>query len=161
MAHFSKEEIEEIQRRLVLKSVKDSQFPETNIINLDDFVAIVQGGVNKITSFSRLYAEIAKYIEGRYLILVFPTVYNGSTMLKAGASADVYAHVTLFNEDVTDRIPPSYFSWERSSGNESLDNDWNSTHQAYGPSLHVTREDINGACTFYCLVPIECLKYVN
>lgn len=47
MSHFSKEEIEEIRRRLTTKAVKDTQFPTAEDIKSEDYVAIVQDGINK------------------------------------------------------------------------------------------------------------------
>ena len=93
----------------------------------------------------------------RYTILVF--CENGANMLRQGAEADLRAEVWRDQEeDITDRITGNFFSWKRSSGNALLDEQWNNVHEGVGPRIHVTREDVNKACTFYVEVPIEVLK---
>lgn len=47
MSHFTKSQIDEIQRRLATLSVRDSDLPETDTLTSDDFVAIVQDGENR------------------------------------------------------------------------------------------------------------------
>lgn len=45
--HFSKSEIDEIIRLIASRGVKDSDFSEATDVSGDDYVAIVQNGVNK------------------------------------------------------------------------------------------------------------------
>ena len=45
--HFSKEEIDDIKRQLVVTAKHDSELPETNSVTDGDFLAIVQDGLNK------------------------------------------------------------------------------------------------------------------
>lgn len=47
MYYFTKNQIDEIQRRLATLSVRDSDLPETDTLTSDDFVAIVQDGENR------------------------------------------------------------------------------------------------------------------
>jgi len=154
MAHFTKQEIEEIRQRLSETAVKDSQFPDAGMLSLSDFVAIVQSGKNKKIPILDLCPEIAPYVYD-YVVTVTPFVKNGSTMLKKGGEADLAASVILGYEDVTDRIAPSSFSWKRSSGSENADRLWNLAHDGVGPEIHVTSNDVNSACTFYVQIPIS------
>lgn len=161
MGHFSKEEIEEIRSRLATKTVKDSQFPTAKVIKLEDFVAIVQDAVNKKISVEDLYSGIAGNILENYIFLVEVICENGAMLLHNGGEADMRAIVKLGYRDITDSVPPNYFSWERSSGNQGQDALWTAAHAGVGPVVHVTSADVNGACTFYCLIPIDALKQIN
>ena len=158
MAHFTKQEIEEIRSRLISRSVKDSQLPEANIVQLEDFVAIVQGGVNKKVTVDNLYSDICGQLYEKYILAITPVVKNGSTVLRPGRSADLRAEVILGETDVTDKIAPNFFSWERSSNNPEGDQFWNEQHEGVGPEIHIDYSEILGGCTIYCLVPIDCLK---
>lgn len=161
MAHFSRQEIEEIASRLQSLAVKDSQFPDASVITIDDFVAIVQDGKNKKISIAELYQDISPYIYDKYVFQITPFVKNGANMLREGFEADIEASVIIGTTDVTSQIAPSFFSWERSSADAELDRSWNLTHRGVGPQIHVTRADINRACTFYCLVPVEVIRNIN
>lgn len=161
MAHFSRQEIDEIAQRLSTVGVKDSDFPSATYISPDDFVAIVQAGVNKKLPIARIYEEISPYLYDHYIFKITPFVKNGANMLRSGYEADIEAAVILGDVDVTSQIAPSLFSWERSSIDSVLDQAWNQTHRGVGPVIHITRADVNKACTFYCLVPCEAIRNIN
>lgn len=161
MPHFSKQEIEEIRRRLEQTAIKDSQFPDASVISLEDFVAIVQDSVNKKISVGSLFSYLGPEIASKYVISLQVFCENGSNMIRKNSSADMVAKVYSGFIDVTDRIPPSLFSWTRSSGNSSSDSVWNSLHEGVGPSVHITRDDINRGCTFLCTIPPNALDYIN
>ena len=160
MAHFTTQEIEEIRQRLASRAVKDSQFPTANAVTMEDFVAIVQNGVNKKVTIDSLYDDVSDYLYENYIVLLDIKVKNGSNILKKDASADLEAVVKIGDRDVTSQIPPSHFSWTRSSNNETLDRVWNQLHEGVGNEIHVDAADVNKSCTFYCGVPMESLKNI-
>lgn len=162
MAHFTKQEIEEIRTRLAATGVKDSQFPTATRIDFEDFIAIVQRGKNKKVSVSDLFENIGEAIFDRFVFTLPIYVKNGANILrKPSASADMEAHVLIGNRDVTPLITDNYFSWERYSKNADQDRIWNASHRGVGPLVHVTRNDVNEACTFCCLVPVEAIRNIN
>ena len=64
MIYLTKKQLEEIAQQLAAISVKDSDFDETEHINDDDFVAIVQNGLNKRILIATLREGIAKGEKG-------------------------------------------------------------------------------------------------
>lgn len=88
-------------------------------------------------------------------------VKNGANMLRDGTSADIEAEVTLGDKNITGLIPQNYYSWKRSSKNEPADELWNLQHIGVGNEIHVEQIDVNRDCTFYCVIPPECLRDIN
>jgi hypothetical protein len=64
MIYLTKKQLEEIAKQIASISVKDSDFEETEEINDDDFVAIVQNGVNKRILIETLRDGIARGEKG-------------------------------------------------------------------------------------------------
>lgn len=58
---FSKEEVENLRRQILVVGKKDTDFTETDAVTPDDKVAIVQGGVNKLVGI-RILTAGAKYV---------------------------------------------------------------------------------------------------
>lgn len=54
MPHFTKAQINEIARQIATVSVKDTDFESASRLSSDDYVAIVQDGVNKKIRTSEL-----------------------------------------------------------------------------------------------------------
>lgn len=86
---------------------------------------------------------------------------NGSQFMRAGQQTDIVAEVWNMDKNITDNVAPEHFTWQRSSGNQILDNIWNLAHQGAGKTIRIQNSDINKACTFYCLIPVEVLNNIN
>lgn len=95
----------------------------------------------------------------RYTVYLWCT--NGSMLMRYGAEADIRAEVWRDYDDITEQIPRSFFSWKRSSGNQAADEAWNNAHVSKGPQIHITRADVNGACTFFVEIPVNELINLN
>lgn len=158
--YFTRQQIEEIRNQLAIRTVKDSDFPTTSKIEYDDFVAIVQNGVNKKININALFQELGVDFCSKYVLSLPIYTENGSNMLRKFDEADMVAKVMRGYDDVTANVPMRLFDWSRSSGDPSSDRAWNEQHQAYGPRVHITRSDINGSCTFFCCLPMEALEYI-
>ena len=63
MRYFTKAQIEEIERRLATRSIRDSEFEEAGTVARSDFMAIVQNGVNKRLSMNALFDLILQMLE--------------------------------------------------------------------------------------------------
>lgn len=94
----------------------------------------------------------------RYTIYLWAE--NGAMLMRYGAETDIRAEVWRDQEDITDLIPGSLFCWKRSSGNAEQDAAWNRAHEGVGKTIHVTRADVNTACTFYVEIPVETLNRI-
>ena len=134
--------------------------PEDCYMGINDFLAMAHAAKQKAISVWD-FVKIAEYLFGNFFLSLDVFCEHGSTMLRKDTSADLQAVLKLGYEDVTDRIAPQYFSWERSSKNENQDRLWNLKHEGVGSRIHVTRRDVNGACTFYCLIPLSSLTTIN
>ena len=156
MAHFTKQEVEEMRQRLAATAVKDTDLPETMHVSMTDYIAIVQDGRNKKTSIGTLYSTVEYQ---NYTVNIY--VYNGSMIMRRGSSADLVAQVLRNETDITDYIPSSLFSWERSSGYSEADRIWNNAHRAAGKTIHITSADVMRECTFFCVVPIDSINDLN
>lgn len=153
----SRELVQQIAEQLATKAVRDSDLPETTAVQLSDFVAIVQEGENRKIGISNLLKAISEETGSAWVFLLEVFCKNGANMLRVGESATLEARVRIGADDITDDIPQSYFSWERSSKNHTQDMAWNLRHQGVGNVIEVERIDVNRACTFFCFVPIQSL----
>ena len=59
------------------------------------------------------------------------------------------------NLDITAKIPPSRFSWTRTSTNTEDDQLWNSTHRNVGRSITIDADDVNKSAVFSCDVELS------
>ena len=59
------------------------------------------------------------------------------------------------NLDITAKIPPSRFSWTRTSTNTEDDALWNSTHRNVGRSITIDADDVNKSAVFSCDVELS------
>lgn len=62
------------------------------------------------------------------------------------------------NLDITAKIPPSRFSWTRTSTNTEDDKLWNSTHRNVGRSITIDADDVNKSAVFSCDVDLSGLE---
>lgn len=153
----SKELVQQIAQQLATKAVRDSDLPETHAVYLDDFLAIVQDGENRKVGLSELLKAISEETGSAWVFLLEVFCKDGANMLRLGESATLEARVRIGVDDITEDIPQSYFSWERSSNSTQKDKIWGQIHKGVGNEIHITRADINKACTFYCYIPIQSL----
>ncbi len=129
-------------------------------MSIVDFLSIVSEGRQHGVGIDE-YVQLAEYLYGQFYVSLEVYCENGAMFLRSGEGADARAVVRIGDDDVTDSIPPSYFSWERTSNSPELDRLWNLRHDGVGPVIHIEREDVNRSCTFNCLVPIESLRLLN
>lgn len=57
--HFTKQQIDEIEKALIARSKRDSQFPGADTLDGTELIPIIQNGVNKITTYSGLWNKVA------------------------------------------------------------------------------------------------------
>lgn len=57
-------------------------------------------------------------------------------------------------EDITDRLLPTQFSWVIESGNVDFDKAWNARHEAIGKEITITAAEVNLKATIDCIVNI-------
>ena len=62
MKYFSNAQIEEIRARLATRSVRDSDFEQSEALEGDEFLAIVQGGINKKMPLADFVDEVGEKI---------------------------------------------------------------------------------------------------
>lgn len=65
MIYLTKKQLEEIAQQIASIAVKDSDFDEVTSIKDDDFVAIVQEGINKRISLENLFADVTRGEDGK------------------------------------------------------------------------------------------------
>lgn len=57
--HFTKQQIDEIEKALIARSKRDSQFPGADTLDGTELIPIIQNGVNKIMTYSGLWNKVA------------------------------------------------------------------------------------------------------
>ena len=83
---------------------------------------------------------------------------DGNFTLINDREVDLYAEVWCGMTNITDRIPPSLFSWIRISTNKDADTAWNKTKEGIGKTIHLTDNDVIRRCTFNCIIDIDNIK---
>lgn len=86
---FTKEQIEEIRKKLSLTAKKDSQFPLTEIINNVDEVAILQNFENKRISIATLISHTENEIIPQFAELLDEAVEEIKQAIEDGSEKDV------------------------------------------------------------------------
>ena len=64
------------------------------------------------------------------------------------------ATVRRGDTDITASLPPSSFSWTRTSPDTESDALWNRVHEAVGPSVSIDDDDVTRSATFECVVTV-------
>lgn len=81
---------------------------------------------------------------------------KGGNVLHNGEGERVLtAYVYKRNEDITADIAQSYFSWERTSGDETGDRIWNRLHKGIGNVCTITDADVDHNALFTCVVEVN------
>ena len=65
------------------------------------------------------------------------------------------ATVRRGDADITASLPPSSFSWRRTSPDAEADALWNRVHEAVGPSVSIDDDDVTRSATFECVVTVD------
>lgn len=65
------------------------------------------------------------------------------------------ATVRRGDTDITASLPPSSFSWTRTSPDTEADALWNRVHEAVGPSVAIDDDDVTRSATFECVVTVD------
>lgn len=61
--HFTKQQIDEIERALIARAKKDTSFPGADILDGTELIPIIQNGVNKITTYAGLWNQVSKDLQ--------------------------------------------------------------------------------------------------
>ena len=84
---LTKEDIDDIARRIATLAKKDTEFPETNTLGDEDLIAIVQDGVNKIISVDGFAEQLMAIMQDQGLIIdVAPQINEAIDALDGSAS---------------------------------------------------------------------------
>lgn len=71
-----------------------------------------------------------------------------------GQSATMCCRVLSWDEDITETLDASLFTWHRNSDNEEMDAEWDSYHVGM-KQIGITTEDVLNNASFYCEVNLE------
>jgi hypothetical protein len=78
---------------------------------------------------------------------------NGDKFRPGTISTTLVAQVLRGDKDITDELPETAFSWERTSDNPAGDISWNTSSKAIGhKSVNLTPDDVSGRTVFTCHV---------
>lgn len=93
--------------------------------------------------------------EGSFPVMLAITSSKG--VLFQGGVQETLLTATAYrdNLDITAKIPPSRFSWTRTSTNTEDDALWNSTHRNVGRSITIDADDVNKSAVFSCDVELS------
>lgn len=80
---------------------------------------------------------------------------NGNIFRDGQCYTEMFAYVWQGNQDITDQIDASKFTWQRFSGDTTADASWNTSSKAIGKkSVLLTPEDVTGRTVFICNVEL-------
>ncbi len=71
---FTREDIDKIYQGLLARGIKDSEFPETNGVKVDDTLAIIQDGENKQINVREFLDQISLWKKNLLLISLIPII---------------------------------------------------------------------------------------
>lgn len=82
------------------------------------------------------------------------SVQGGNVIRNGQGEIRLTAIVWHGEEDITDRLLPTQFSWVIESGNVDFDKAWNARHEAIGKEITITAAEVNLKATIDCIVNI-------
>lgn len=82
------------------------------------------------------------------------SVQGGNVIRNGQGEIRLTAIVWHGEEDITDRLLPTQFSWVIESGNVDFDKAWNARHEAIGKEITITAAEVNLKATIDCVVNI-------
>lgn len=128
-------------------------------------LSVISAGFNEFTGNFKVSTgqSVEDYIkdnayQGENNIDVRVYSVDGNLTLINDREVDLYAEVWCGMTNITDRIPPSLFSWIRISTNKDADTAWNKTKEGIGKTIHLTDNDVIRRCTFNCIIDIDNIK---
>lgn len=80
---------------------------------------------------------------------------RGNVILNGEGERTLTAHVYQGADEITEHLPPSAFSWRRTSQDTADDQVWNKRHEGVGCQIVVSKEDILRSALFSCEAYIE------
>lgn len=126
---------------------------------------VISAGLNEFTGNFKVSTgqSVEDYIkdnayQGENNIDVRVYSADGNLALINDREVDLYAEVWHGMINITDKIPPSLFSWVRVSSNKDADKAWNKTKEGVGNTIHLKDEDVIRRCTFDCIIDIDNIK---
>ena len=138
--HFTKQQIDEIEQALIARSKKDSSFPGADALDGTELIPIIQGGVNKVTTYSGLWNAVSKdlrqYVEDAL-----------------DSKVDVEDGKQLSTEDYTTE-DKSKLSHIEAGAQVNVNSDWNATT---GDAYIVNKPDLSIYATKASLQDITAL----
>lgn len=82
------------------------------------------------------------------------SVQGGNVIRNGQGEIRLTAIVWHGEEDITDRLLPTQFSWVIESGNVDFDKAWNARHEAIGKEITITAAEVNLKATIDCIANI-------
>lgn len=101
----------------------------------------------------KAYAAKGKDGTSPYRVEVL-SMQGGNVIRNGQGEIRLTAIVWHGEEDITDRLLPTQFSWVIESGNVDFDKAWNARHEAIGKEITITAAEVNLKATIDCIVNI-------
>lgn len=92
-------------------------------------------------------------IEAQKMYRVETYISGRQIFTDKGQAAVMSCRVLSWDEDITDTLDSSLFSWHRASGDAGADAEWDSYHAGM-KQINITTEDVMDNASFYCEVTI-------
>lgn len=130
-----------------------------NSLNRYDAATAIPLLEKKINSLSKTQDEVRDELknishdmplENLYLVSIWAT--RGSLLRDGVESTTLQATLYLWEADITNDVPDSYFTWTRNSGDVQADAVWNAANSDGRKNLTVIGEDVGEQSTFICTV---------
>ncbi|MCH1984546.1 phage tail protein [Ruminococcus sp. OA3] len=93
-------------------------------------------------------------IESKKMYRVETRVEGKSIFTDKGETSLMRCYVYSWDDDITDTLNPSLFSWHRNSGDETADEEWDAYHTGM-KQIHINTEDVMNNASFFCAVNLE------
>lgn len=95
---------------------------------------------------------ITKLYDGEDAYRVEISSSSGDNFINGDITSTLTARVYKGSREITTALPPSFFSWTRTSHDPTSDNVWNQLHEGVGNTLTIGDEDIFRKAVFECVV---------
>lgn len=120
------------------------------------WLSLVDGNTDEPTEQSSKWKKYAAKGEdgtSPYRVEVL-SVSGGNVIRNGQGKIRLQAVAWRGQEDITDKLLPTQFSWVIESGNEDFDRAWNARHEAIGREVVLTAAEVNMKATINCIVDI-------
>lgn len=98
---------------------------------------------------------LTKLYDGEDALTVQILSDSGDNFINGSVATILSATVWKGSRNITDTIPASLFSWQRTSADSVGDAVWNSAHEGIGAVLTLTDTDVTRKAVFECMVQID------